>query len=511
MGKKNKYGDGNLSPEEAMAWVNAVVDGEADASSLSQISEPDGDELFGLEEAIFGKKEEKHQKSFREKATKQPKNHKPIMNFENQKSEKESDPFIVRGKPVNVIKKVDIEFKPDSEEEDNSEPVLDDNGATEIPYMSIDTSGQEMVNDDEWNTEDNNDIRHFIVTPISAFGRAIIQDGVSAYPFDLSASSEESFDIDMEKYRTPESRDEIENIVDVLRQYIISRSFPAAIYTKEEFDDEFSSVESYDEDKFIFFEEDGYVYAYVINDDAWTNFEEVISTGFVKGQDLQNLETFLRSYISLTILINNPHVGFYQGSDDFIEVYMDDGDINMKEDFSELLYNDEDTLIREAPTSGIKAVHIESFSQMAANIVAILIGEDEDDDEDDEIEDIKKMSVDELIDEMKGENNEQGNKDDGQDLSQDRGRDNNNLDKGDRGDRRLESDRGKEAEEKVEEADKTASSESLEESEEGDSEGVSVDDLFDDTEAEMVDVPKGIDVLGSSDDDENIIPVVRKR
>ena len=486
MGKKKNWNEGPMSPDEAQDLINSIIEGDADINELN--TESTGIHLFGLENEIFGepvKKEEPERKTFREKATKKKGHHKPYKEV-SKNDQFDIDDILNKAMEQNTPVSIQANVKQHESKIDLDKIVDDDHDN----FM--------LEDDDEDVSEENtSDVREFNVTPVCAFGRAIIQDGISAFPF--ASDAVDNLNIDLSELEGSEI-----NAIEILRDYVVSRAFPAAIFDVDKFEEEFATIEDYNEEKFLFFKEDDKVYAYVVADGAWSKFDEVILTRFEQDAVEENKELYYKAYLALTVLINNEHIGFSQGTEFYVPVYEADDDINLKDEFSELLFNDDDTVIRESTSSGIVPIKIDNFSVVAANIVAQLLGEDDDDEEEEESE-----SDDTLIQEYKEKGEEKNDKEE-RERNDDR-EDRQVVSENGNFNRSVEFHRRKETEKEVEEADKATSEESLDESDEGDQESVSVDDLLSDDMEIIEPVKKGIDVMGKSSNDNNMtIPVERR-
>lgn len=232
--------------------------------------------------------------------------------------------------------------------------------------------------------------RSFYITPLATLRRAVVGDGIASFSFHLTSA----MDIDvMPDVVKAASTTEISNLIELLKEYLILQSFPSAIYDYDEFMAKYKdAVSDYDEDKFKFYEEtteygNHLIYCHVVDENAWNNLDEVISMGFVDGDDDANSLTYLEAYISMVFQMQVPHNNFYfYSEEEYIDAYIEDPDLNNIEEFEETFFNDSYTKKIQGNEEGF--INIKKASEINISIITelnkYLEGDEEDDGESEE-------------------------------------------------------------------------------------------------------------------------------
>ena len=200
----------------------------------------------------------------------------------------------------------------------------------------------------------------------SIIGRLMIDDGYIATPVSVIQTSS----IQIDNSQIPEDSDELTGIFSKIFYYIISCKHPAVIMSEDTFEIEFSMFSKINFNKFIFFKNNGFVYAYVLDENVIDTFYEVASIF-----NLDNTE--LLSYvIGTAYAAHNIHNKFMYNDEDEVESVMDDR--HSIKDLIKLIEEDPETDYAGHHSSGdvlsrMKVTDLQSFVSDVYNMMENLI------------------------------------------------------------------------------------------------------------------------------------------
>ena len=275
----------------------------------------------------------------------------------------------------------------------NEEPeiVIDDNIEPDDKISETCQSSQVIINKVTNKDEDCIPRIRFHYEPI--VGRMMIDDGLISTAVSVCHSSSIELDTD----HIPDDSDEFGSLISKIYYYIITRKHPAVIMSEDTFEIEFSMYSKIDFNKFIFFKNDGFVYAYVIDDCDRENFYSVVEIFNMDNDDL------LRYVVGAAYAANTIHNVFMYEDEDEVTSVMD-ARHSVKE-LIKLIDNDSKTEYAGHNSSGdvmsrMKVNDFQSFTNDIRNILESLILDDEyeDDDEDGEYEEEDDVDINDFPD-----------------------------------------------------------------------------------------------------------------
>ena len=380
----------NMTPEEQMAnaeMFHDVEQGEAsflDALNYKVPKAPiaQSDYTKQIEKACLGCIEEDEEETYLSKVG-------IAVNESSSHNENEFDEYIAHHVEV-----------------DNDDDYEDIDETPYIPYSSM-TSVKEtiiekeiIVNDTDdsrkHTSNNNNDVEcnnsykklstsiiprvHFHYEPI--VGKMLIDDGLVSTPVSICHTSSLNINSDM----IPDDDDNLGQLVSKIFYFIITCKHPAVIMSENTFEIEFSMYSKINTNKFIFFKNDGFVYAYVLDEDAAENFYSVA--------DLFNMDDadILRYIIGTAFAANTMHNIFMYNDSDEVESVMEAR--HAVKDLIELVEKDSNTEYAGHNASGsvltrMGVTDLQSFVTEVRELLEdfLVDNNDDDDEEDDEVED----------------------------------------------------------------------------------------------------------------------------
>ena len=179
-----------------------------------------------------------------------PRENEDVESYRNSVSETAEEPVIE-------------EYSYDSNGEDSETETMEE---TTMEVYSYDSNG-----DDEYEEEivdDNSTIAkvHFGYEPVTS--RLLIDDGLISTPVSVICTTS----IGLKEEHIPDDSDVYAKLLSKLFYYIIACKHPAVIMSIETFELEFSLFSRINFNKFVFFKNEGLVYAYVIDENEVDNF-----------------------------------------------------------------------------------------------------------------------------------------------------------------------------------------------------------------------------------------------
>ena len=187
--------------------------------------------------------------------------------------------------------------------------------------------------------------------------------------------------------------DDIGDIVETLRLYIISLKHPSAIISMDDFFSnkyKFDKVKSYNKDKYIFFYHENNVFCYRVDVDSLNDMKHLLDNSLC-SDDLTN---YLRFYVSLSFACGSLNGAFFVEDIDFIEKFKSSLH-NRVEEFTDDFFNDEETTLLSTDEDGALIWYdVYDVQTLARRTISNIVGEcyfgsdgDDYDDEDDEFYD----------------------------------------------------------------------------------------------------------------------------
>lgn len=209
-------------------------------------------------------------------------------------------------------------------------------------------------------------------------GKMLIDDGYVTTPITVCHASS----LKLDKDNIPDDSDALNSLISKIFFYIISCKHPAVIMSEETFKNEFSIFSKINLNRFIFFRNKGFVYAYVIDKGESDKFYSV--------KDIFNMDDYtLISYIvGSAYTCNTVHNIFMHEDEDEVESVME-ARHSVKE-LIELIEKDPDTeyaghnMSRDTLVS-MRVTNLEKFlPDMYTILDDLLLADNEDDDEEDD-------------------------------------------------------------------------------------------------------------------------------
>lgn len=223
--------------------------------------------------------------------------------------------------------------------------------------------------------------------------RALLSDGIVTVPINVNY---------LQATRVDEGADtsDIDGKISLLKTYIAAVLYPTAIFTYNDFINEFGCITDYDEDRFIMLRdetEDGdLVYCWHVNDASWAILDDIIKSwhddhGFETDQDV-----YLGCYINLAYIAANLHNTFSLNPEHARDFYSVDIN-NPRTEFAELVFNDESTVTDDGDNAkGIEPEkYVDFLGEIRGMIMDLVVDEgmdidDDDDEEEDENDDTER-------------------------------------------------------------------------------------------------------------------------
>jgi hypothetical protein len=209
----------------------------------------------------------------------------------------------------------------------------------------------------------------------SIVGKMLIDDGYVTTPVSVCHTSS----INLNEDNIPTDSDGFGALLSKIYYFIISCKHPAVIMSQETFEIEFSVFSKLNFNKFIFFKNNGFVYAYVLDAGEMDNFYSVIDIFNMEDNDI------LRYVIGAAYASNTMHNIFMYNDEDEVESVME-ARHSVKE-LVKLIDDDPDTEYAGHNSSGdvisrMKVTDLQTFVSDVYSILEDLIeSEDDDDDE----------------------------------------------------------------------------------------------------------------------------------
>lgn len=226
-------------------------------------------------------------------------------------------------------------------------------------------------------------------------GKMIIEDGLVSTPVSVCFTSSIELDEDM----IPDDADEFSHILSKIFYFIITCKHPAVIMSEDTFEIEFSLYSKINFNKFIFFKNNGFIYAYILDDGEIDNFYEVENIFDMDEKEL------LRYVIGAAYASNTIHNIFMHDDGDEVDSVMD-ARHNVKA-LLNLIDNDPNTEYagHNATSDVMNRMKVNDLQAFLVDVRTLLDNlivsdeeEDDDDDEDDDIDD-SETDVDDTDDE----------------------------------------------------------------------------------------------------------------
>lgn len=209
-------------------------------------------------------------------------------------------------------------------------------------------------------------------------GKMMIDDGYVTTPVSICHTSS----IELNEDNIPKDSDAFATLLSKIFFFIISCKHPAVIMSENTFEIEFSMFSKLNFNKFIFFKNKGFVYAYVLDSDETDNFYSVAEI-FNMDDD-----SVLRYVIGTAFASNTMHNIFMYNDEDEVESVME-ARHSVKE-LIKLIDNDPDTEYAGHNSAGnvmtrMRVTDLQTFVSDVYGILEDLIEtEDEEEDDDDE-------------------------------------------------------------------------------------------------------------------------------
>ena len=389
MGKKNKlYGVDyfNMSPEEQMAnaeMFHDVEQGEVSFLDALNYKVPTGpkaqsDYVRQIERACLNSIVKEEDQTYLNEV------HAALSHNDTDESDDEYD-------------ETDDVVINDSDD-DECDECVDDNDESDDEYVEISDISEEVVK--RHTCEDSIRPINFYYEPI--VGKMIIDDGL--VPTAISVCHLSS--IELNSKNVPDDSDEIATLISKLFYYIITCKHPAVIMSEDTFEIEFSIFSKINFNRFVFFKNNGLVYAYVIDAGEADKFYSVVDIFNMDDKDA------LRYSICSAFAANTMHNIFMYNDEDEVDSVMD-ARHSVKE-LIDLIEKDPETEYTGHPSFGdvlsrMRVTDLQSFISDTYSILEDLIEQqdDEDDDDDDEYDtneeleddDEEDISIDDFPDE----------------------------------------------------------------------------------------------------------------
>ena len=219
-------------------------------------------------------------------------------------------------------------------------------------------------------------------------GKMIIDDGYVATPISIIGASA----IELDEDNIPTGKDAFGHLLSRIYFYIISCKHPSVIMNKETFEREFSIFSKIDFSKFIFFKNNDFVYAYVLDANASEEFYSVIDIYEMSDKDI------LRYVVGTAYTCNTIHNIFMHNDEDEVDSVMNDR--NAVKELINLIEKDPETEyaghnVSRDTMSSMKVTDLQKFvPDVYAELDDLIVSDDDDDEEydedDDDAYDIKK-------------------------------------------------------------------------------------------------------------------------
>lgn len=217
----------------------------------------------------------------------------------------------------------------------------------------------------------------------SVIGKVIISDGYVDTAVSVFKISAYKIDSDM----IPDDGDVYAHLCSRLFYYIITRKHPAVIMSADTFEIEFSMYAKINFNKFVFFMNEGYVYAYIVEPDDVSNFY-----GVTEIYNMDNTST-IAYLVGTALTANTIDNRFMFDDEDEVESVMEDRH-EIKQLIS-LIDSDSDTEYAGHNSSGnvmdrMRVIDLEAFNEnMQESINRFIKSDNYDDDDDEEYADVE--------------------------------------------------------------------------------------------------------------------------
>jgi hypothetical protein len=388
----NKYQPGLSKTGFSKGLEDVIVRDQKKIHGYNDEKETVVDTGSWLEEQITGKKKDKDQKSFRDLATKS-----------GLKPSKPSSGEIDIDEPVKADKpKTTVFVVPTSSaRKQQILNVSDVDAEPEEEDVDVDTPSEDIIEEPDAIIEEDEEIKSSTYTLDdvrclsfkNGVGHITINDGIAPTTVSLEYISKGEVVPNLDA-------DQAGEICVELMNYITSLKHPTAIYKTDEFYNEeiwkFASVKNgtYNTSKFIFFEDDEYVFAYVIDTKSIEEFQQIINS--------QYPEKILDVYINMAYAAGQLNQAFFAGDSKYVYNCYHNEEFNKQKEFHRLFIEDESTVIcDEGNSTNDDCVETYDLPELQANAretIKYLTGditeeeyadfnsdtEDEDDEEDSE-------------------------------------------------------------------------------------------------------------------------------
>lgn len=271
----------------------------------------------------------------------------------------------------------------------NNHSTTDDDNT--IPYTYTDSHEDkpdvnvyinENDTDEDKITDDGLSRVHFHYEPI--VGKMIITDGLVSTPVSVCHTSA----IDINQELIPDDDDALGHMLSKIFFYIISCKHPAVIVSEDAFEIECSMYAMININRFIFFKNNGFVYAYIIEEDERDAFYSVMDIFNMNNEEL------LRYVIGAAYAVSNVNSIFQYNDEDEVESLMEarhdiKGLIKLIDEDPETQYAGHNATRSVMNRLGV--VNLQKTVEDVRGLLDNLTDEidDDDDDEDDYIEDIE--------------------------------------------------------------------------------------------------------------------------
>lgn len=385
--KKNKKKNQNyydMTPEEQMAnaeFFNDLEKGEVsflDSLNYKVATAPKNQSslIRQIEEACFG--------------------------FESNKTKTNEENYFSEQIEENLVKSCsNIEVEEDTTEEE--EGYISYSKLMSVDALKTETKCVTEVSDTlpkQAETKADSDINnipriHFSYEGVT--GRMLIDDGLISTPVSVCCTSS----LDLNDEYIPTDADAFGELMSKFFYYIIACKHPAVIVSEETFEIEFSVFSKINFNRFVFFKNNGYVYAYVIDEGEVDNFYHV--TGEFKMTD----EDSLKYVIGTAFAAGSIHNVFMHDDEDEVDSVM-----NARHDIKKLL-----KLIENDPATEYAGHNVsgDTLSNMKVTDLSIFITDirqlleqltDVEDDEEENDDEYDDEEYDENIDQTDDESDE---------------------------------------------------------------------------------------------------------
>ena len=148
-------------------------------------------------------------------------------------------------------------------------------------------------------------------------GKLFVDDGLVSTPI----SAFFGFTTEIDTAMIPSDADELGELMSSIFYYIISCKYPSVIMTEGTFELEFSIYQDVNINKFMFFRNNGYVFVYVIQEDAIDNFYSVFDD--LKSTNIPEEEMQIRFMLGAALAAGTVHNIFPSEDDDEVDCVMD--------------------------------------------------------------------------------------------------------------------------------------------------------------------------------------------